>query len=172
MRVQTEKAGSRGSGRASSGFSLVELLLVVAVILTIAAIAIPNFIRSRMRANEAAAVHNARNITTAETVYSTTYGIGYSSILGKLGPPPGGSPAVDANNAGLIDEVLAAGTKSGYRFSYTAIDPDGDGKMDVFTLNADPLVPGSTGDRYFFTDQSAIIHFSTSGPARATDPPI
>ena len=67
------------------GFSLIELLIVVAVILIIAAIAIPNFIRSRMRANETAAVQNLRNITTANTVYLITYGVGFADSLAQLG---------------------------------------------------------------------------------------
>src|SRR6267154_5145843 len=100
------------------GFSLIELLVVVAVILIVAAIAIPNFIRSKMRANEAAAVQNSRNITTAEVVYSTTYGIGFSIDLPTLS---GNGVIVDQNSAGLIDTVLAAGTKSGYVFTYTIL---------------------------------------------------
>jgi prepilin-type N-terminal cleavage/methylation domain-containing protein len=172
MRVTVEKTGKRPGRQRNLGFSLVELLIVVAVILTIAAIAIPNLVRSRMMANEAAAVANGRNITTAEVVYSTTYGLGYSSTLAKLGPPPGGSILVDANNAGLIDDVLAAGTKTGYKFTYVATDLDGDGKMDVYTLNFDPVSPGVTGQRYFFTDQSGVIHFNSSAPATVNDPPI
>jgi len=70
-------------GQSNEGFSLVELLIVVAIILIIAGIAIPNFIQSKMRANEAAAVQNSRNITTAEVVYSTTYGSGWCSVRGS-----------------------------------------------------------------------------------------
>jgi len=97
------------------GFSLIELLVVVAVILIISAIAIPNFIRSKMRANEAAAVQNSRNISTAEVVYSTTYGIGFSATLVSLA---GGAAPVDQGHSGLIDDVLGAGSKSGYTFTY------------------------------------------------------
>ncbi|HJY87346.1 MAG TPA: prepilin-type N-terminal cleavage/methylation domain-containing protein [Candidatus Acidoferrales bacterium] len=166
------RSGGLGPLGGHPGFSLVELLIAIAVILIIAAIAIPNFMRSKMRANEVAAVQNARDVTTAEVVYSTTYGIGFSSSLAKLGPAAGGSILADANNAALIDEVLATATKSGYTFSYVATDVDGDGRMDVFTLNADPLSPGITGQRYFFTDQTIVIHFSTTAPATANDPPI
>jgi len=160
------------SSRSARGFSLIELLIVVAVILTIAAIAIPNFIRSKMRANEAAAVSNLRNISTAEVVYSTTYGIGFSSNLAKLGPPPGGSVLVDANNAGLIDDVLAAGVKTGYRFTYGAVDVNGDGVMDTYTVNGDPLNPGNTGQNYFFVDQTSVIKRNASAVAGPSDPPI
>ncbi len=65
--------------------------------------------------------------------------------------------------------MLATGTKSGYTFTYAATDIDGDGKLDVFTLNADPLNLGTTGQRYFFTDQTNLMHFSTSAPATASD---
>lgn len=172
MRQRAAGSGNLGPARRDRGFSLLELLIVVAVILTIAGIAVPNFMRSRMRANEASAVANIRNIVTAEVVYSTTYDIGYSSKLANLGPPPGGAPVVNASNAGLIDDVLAAGTKSGYKFTYAPLDLNGDGKMDVYTVNSDPLSPGVTGQRYFFTDQSGVIHFNLSAPATASDPPI
>src|SRR5689334_1164378 len=121
MRAKTEQLGRSCSRKASAGFSLIELLVVVAVILIVAAIAVPNFIRSKMRANEAAAVANLRNITTAETVYSTTYGIGYTTALVQLG---GTTVVVDQNNAGLIDSVLATGNKTGYTFTYTVLSAD------------------------------------------------
>src|SRR5271155_2074126 len=101
------------SSRQSRGFSLIELLIVVAIILVIAAIAIPNFMRSRMAANESASVQNMRNIVTANVVYSTTYGIGYAVNLAALGPPPGSGQPLPTG-AGLIDDILALGTKSGY----------------------------------------------------------
>ncbi len=168
MRMQTRQFG----GRDSKGFSLIELLIVVAVILIIAAIAIPNFIKSRMRANEAAAVHSARNIATAEVVYSSTFGIGYSASLAALGPTPGNPLIVDATHAGLIDDVLASGVKTGYVFTYNAVDVDGDGKMDTFTILIDPASPGVTGQRHFFTDLSGVIRYNDTAQASANDPPI
>src|SRR5271170_6689594 len=115
MKSQTEQPGERGTARTARGFSLIELLIVVAVILIIAAIAIPNFLRSKMRANEASAVANLRNIDTAEVVYTTTYGVGYSPSLATLG----GNPTVpDATQAGLIDSVLSSGMKSGYAYTF------------------------------------------------------
>src|ERR1700730_18950518 len=98
--------GSAGN-RSQAGFSLIELLVVVAVILIIAAIAIPNYIQSKMRANEASAAQNLRNISTAELFYSSTYGIGFSTALIQLS---GTGVKPDQNNAGTLDEVLAGGT--------------------------------------------------------------
>jgi type IV pilus assembly protein PilA len=152
------------------GFSLIELLIVVAIILVIAAIAIPNFMRSRIAANESASVQNMRNITTANVVYSSTYGIGYASTLAILGPPSGsGQPGI--TNAALIDDVLALGTKSGYTYSYTAGTASG-GVTNSFTLIARPLSTGITGNRYFFTDESGVIRQNVSGVASVSDVPI
>jgi type IV pilus assembly protein PilA len=155
--------------RKQQGFSLVELLIVVSVILIIAAIAIPNFIKSKMRANEAAAVQNLRTVTTANTVYLTTYGIGYSTNLTNLS---GNTLIVDANNAGLIDSVLASGVKSGYSYTYTVTARDILGQAVGYSITADPISVGATGERYFYTDQSAILRFSTTGTATASDSAI
>jgi prepilin-type N-terminal cleavage/methylation domain-containing protein len=159
------KHGTKTQG----GFSLIELLIVVSVILVIAAIAIPNFIRSKMRANEASAVQNLRTIATANTVYITTYGIGYSTDLTKLG---GNLVIVDANNAGLIDSVLATGTKSGYSYNYSVTASDALGHPVGYSITADPMTVGTTGERYFYTDQSAIIRYTTTTTATAADPAI
>jgi prepilin-type N-terminal cleavage/methylation domain-containing protein len=153
--------------RPEAGFSLIELLIVVAIILIIAAIAIPNYIHSRMVANEAAAVENMRTVTTAEVVYSTTYGLGYANQLVDLGGA-GGSPTT----AGLIDDVLASGTKSGFTYLYAPLLPDAFGRPQAYTLNANPLNFGVTGQRYFFTDQSALIRYSVTAQATAGDPAL
>jgi prepilin-type N-terminal cleavage/methylation domain-containing protein len=161
------------------GFTLIELLIVVAIILIIAAIAIPNLLRSRMAANEASAVGSLRTINTAAVTYSSTYGNGFPPTLQTLGPPAGGgTPTCDA--AGLIDNVLASGQKSGYKFTYVA----GNDKIpqappncsspgsNTYTLNADPISPGTTGIRYFYTDESGVIRFNATGQAGPNDPPI
>ena len=96
------------------GFSLIELLIVVAIILIIAAIAIPNLLRARMSANESSAVGSTRTIVTTEVQYSTTYGTGFSPTLGSLGGPAACVAA--AANACLIDPALTTGVKSGYTF--------------------------------------------------------
>lgn len=154
-----------------SGFSLIELLIVVAVILIIAGIAIPNFLRSKMAANEAAAIANTRTITTSNVVYSTTYGIGYAAGLANMAtpPPPG---LVTAAAAGLLDNILAAGTKSGYVYTYVAGPLGAGGTIDAYTLQADPLTPNITGTRHFFVDATGVIRFNSAGAAGPADSPV
>jgi type IV pilus assembly protein PilA len=156
-----------------SGFSLIELLIVVAIILIIAAIAIPNLMASRMAANESSAVQESRNITTAQVVYSTQYNIGYSATLPALGDAGGcGAGSVTSTNACLIDSVLASGAKSGYVFVYTPANPDSATHYQSFTVNANPLNAGHSGRRYFFTDQTAVIRANGTTAASVTDSPI
>src|SRR5580765_3152295 len=109
------------------GFSLIELLIVVAIILIIAAIAIPNLLRARMAANESSAVSSIRTVNTAEITYNSTYPTtGYSTTMAALGPPAAGACAAPSStNACLIDFSLASATavatpKSGYYFGYLA----------------------------------------------------
>jgi type IV pilus assembly protein PilA len=168
MLGQRNQMGSSKAGRGAAGFSLIELLIVVAVILIIAAIAIPNFIQSKMRANEAAAAQDARTITTAEVIYSTTYGIGFSSNLAALG---GTTTLPDLNDAGLIDSVLGSGTAAGYSFTYTILTQDALGHVTGYSLNADPL-SATTGQRHFYTDQTAVIRSNPSATAGPSDQPI
>src|SRR5277367_6066550 len=105
------------------GFSLIELLVVVAIILIIAAIAIPSLLNSRMAANEAAAAVTVRTITTASMTYSSTYGNGFPPNLAVMGGPPAG-PAT-CNQAVLMDEIIttAPNLKSGFTFAFTAVGP-------------------------------------------------
>jgi type IV pilus assembly protein PilA len=148
------------------GFSLIELLIVVAIILIIAAIAIPNLLRSRMAANEASAVGSLRTINTAAVTYSTTYpATGYPVTLVSLAPA---TPATSAA-ADLIDVVLSAGTKSGYSFTFTT---DGKTPSVGYTDKADPVVVGSSGQRHFFTDQSGVIRGNATAVATVADLPL
>ena len=154
--------------RSEAGFSLIELLIVVAVILIIAAIAIPNYIQSKMRANEASAGQSLRNISTAELVYSSTYGINYSTNLLQLS---GSGINPDPNNAGLIDDVLASGVKQGYAIVYTPLTTDAQGHTATFSVTADPLT-STTGQRHFYTDQSGVIRSNIAVTAGPTDLPM
>ena len=149
------------------GFSLIELLIVVAIILIIAAIAIPNLLRSKMAANEASAVGSVRTLNTACVSYSTTYG-GYPAALTNLGP----ASAATSTTADLVDSVLASGTKSGYVFTYTAGATDANGNVLAYTLTADPVTRGTTGQRGFFSDQSGVIRADATTTATVTSTPI
>jgi type IV pilus assembly protein PilA len=145
--------------RKQKGFSLIELLIVVAIILIIAAIAIPNLVRSKMSANEASAVASMRTINTSCVEYSTTYNVGFPAALANLGT----SGAASSASADLIDSVLAGSAKAGYIFTYTAGAADGSGSVDAYTLTAVPSVPGATGTRTFFTDQTNVIRSDSTG---------
>ncbi len=156
------------------GFSLIELLIVVAIILIIAAIAIPNLLRSRMAANEASAVGTIRTINTAAVTWSSEYNAGFPATLAALGGPVGG--AATCTTAELIDPVIAAGSKSGYTIALTntggtAVTVGGCTGNTVYQLTAVPTTVGQTGQRGFFTDQSGVIRFSTDGTAPTTASP-
>jgi prepilin-type N-terminal cleavage/methylation domain-containing protein len=156
------------------GFSLIELLIVVAVILVIAAIAIPNLLRSRMAANEASAVASLRSINTSEVVYQSTYGSSFADTLAALSD--GGSPAncVSPNSPSstsscLIDAALASGNKSGYQFTYSPVSSGA--AVTAYSANADP-VSASAGARHFYTDQTNVIRVNATAAASNTDPSI
>ncbi len=155
--------------KSSKGFSLIELLIVVAIILIIAAIAIPNLLRSRIAANQASAVGSLRTLNTAEITYSSTYNVGFSGTLGYLGGTASGTPTSTA--AGLIDSILSAGAKSGYAFAYSPGASDATGRIDTYAFTAIP-VSSSTGTNYYYTDQSGVIRQNSTTTAAATDSPI
>jgi type IV pilus assembly protein PilA len=144
------------------GFSLIELLIVVAIILIIAAIAIPNLLRAKISANESSAVGSVRNIITAEISYSTTFPqAGYAAALINLGPGavgvqtcPAAGPAV--GNACLIDAVLSSGTKSGFGFAASGQVPV-NLALTSFTAGAVPVTYNQTGTRKFCAFEDGVL---------------
>jgi type IV pilus assembly protein PilA len=156
--------------RNQKGFSLIELLIVVTIILIIAAIAIPNLLRSKMQANEAAAVETLHTLNSSVVMYSTTYS-GFPHAISNLGPSSG-APNASSAAADLIDSVLATGSKAGYRFTYTVGVTDPAGNVLSYTITASPEVPGNTGQRYFYTDQTGVIRASATGSADSASTPI
>jgi type IV pilus assembly protein PilA len=156
--------------RRTKGFSLIELLIVVTIILIIAAIAIPNLMRSKSQANETSAIESLRALNESALLYSNTYG-GYPHALSDLGPAAGGA-APTSTSADLIDSVLSSGVKSGYRFTYTVVASDPGGNVQSYAISATPVTPGSSGQRSFYTDQAGTIRSTSSGTADATSSPI
>jgi len=149
----------------NKGFSLIELLIVVAIILIIAAIAIPNLLRSRIAANEASAVGSVRTLNTAEITYNTTYPtVGFTG-LASLGPYASGGSATSAA-AGLIDANLASGVKSGYSFTLTADATTTPSAS--YQSAASPVTAGTTGQRYFCSDSSGVIQYNATAPTGTT----
>ncbi len=153
------------------GFSLIELLIVVAIILIIAAIAIPNLLRARISANEASAVASLRTMNTASITYNSNYG-NYPTALSNLGPvTPGSSPT--STSADLLDSVLAptggvnVSNKSGYTFTYAAPVAN-----VGYTINANPTNPNNTGVNYFYTDASGVVRRNGLAAAAVADSPI
>jgi prepilin-type N-terminal cleavage/methylation domain-containing protein len=154
--------------RHEEGFSLVELLIVIAIILVIAAIAIPSLLRSKIAANQASAIESLRVLGTSEVTYAAIYGNGYSSTLAVLGPVPPGAVAT-ASAAGLIDDLLASGAKSGYEFTYTPTLLDSTGRYNGYTILANPQVAGTTGNDFYYEDETHLIRMNTTTQAGSTD---
>jgi len=152
------------------GFSLIELLIVIAIILTIAAIAIPSFLRSRIAANEASAISSIRAINTAQVTYAVTYpDVGYATNLARLGAPTSGS--VSSANAGLLDWVLGCPTqpcvKSGYAFS---IKNASGNPVSTYTAIGTPTAVGQTGFRGFCSDKLNPVLSDPTGGSNCTQP--
>jgi len=155
--------------RQEKGFTLIELMIVVAVIAIIAAIAIPNLLRSRMSANEAGAIGALRTISNAEVQFQSGGFIdadgdnvgdfaplGPVGVVGTLANPIAGTEP-------FVDNVLGSGLKSGYTFT---VVPGNAGQGDeAYVATADPVNPGRTGTRRFYLDESGVIRFTSDGTA-------
>ncbi len=137
----------------NQGFTLIELMIVVAIIAIIAAIAIPSLLQARISGNEASAISSLRTMSTVNEQYRTRFG-GYAATLAAL------------EAAGYIDNVLSGGNKSGYNFVAYATTGT------AWSINANPETPGGTGSRYFFVNESGVIRFDTAAPAGVADTPI
>ncbi len=140
-------------------------MIVVALIVVIAAIAIPNLIRSRMTANEGAAIGSLRTIANAQSQFQSQAvlafpsGMGRYATIGDLG----------STNPPLIDSALATGSRHGYGFISTPGGVDG---SPSYAANADPLIMNQSGGRGFYVDETSVIRFMVGGPAGAIDPPL
>lgn len=169
-----EKCSIKGAGpanpgngedqmRQNKGFSLIELLIVVAIILIIMAIAVPNFLRSRLQANESAAVSALRTLNTAQISYNSTYPtVGFATTLTNLGDGGtstncGATTTPTSTSACLIDSVLETGTKSGYSF---ALSGAAGTPTATYQLITSPIQPGTTGNRYFCSFADAVVRVS------------
>ncbi|GAC1618239.1 MAG: hypothetical protein NVS9B13_05900 [Candidatus Acidiferrum sp.] len=141
------------------GFSLIELLIVVAIILIIAAIAIPNLLKSKMAANESSAVGSVRTVNTGEVTYAASCpAIGFSATLVELN-----TGALCAGGKGIIDNVLGGGAKSGYTFAYAPVANAGINTN--YTTTGVPQAIGTTGQRGFFSDETGVIRYTLNGAA-------
>ncbi|HKS67061.1 MAG TPA: prepilin-type N-terminal cleavage/methylation domain-containing protein [Candidatus Acidoferrales bacterium] len=181
MKRMGEKSKSQ-----QGGFSLIEILIVVAIVVVIAAIAVPNLLRSKVAGNEASAIGSLRNIMSAEAAYKAMYGAGYSNDLRSLGGQAENAQA-SCTTALLLDAGLAKGIaanqteKSGYRFTFTPgtqeFKPDSAvttgcamGKEDGYAIQADPVDPGMSGKRHFCADASGVIRVDLAKQIPVTAP--
>ncbi|MFZ0285697.1 MAG: prepilin-type N-terminal cleavage/methylation domain-containing protein [Terriglobales bacterium] len=161
--------------REQRGFSLIELLIVVAIILIIAAIAIPNLLRARIAANESSAVSSIRTMNTAQVTFESTYPtVGYASTIAALGPAAAtGCTTPNSTNSCLVDWVVsqastAATAKAGYWFSDTPIAGGAGGIVPGYTLSGIPASVNQTGVRGFCSNEDAVIRYTPVGSAQVT----
>ena len=136
----------------NKGFTLIELMIVVAIIAIIAAIAIPSLLNARKAGNEASAISSLRTLSTVSEQYRTRFGSDAGSLANR-------------ETEKCIDNVLGTALKSGYTFGYTP-------GTNTWSCTASPATPGTTGDRRFFVDGSGVIRFNSTATASAADKAI
>lgn len=169
-RIRQSAGRLKGRGLATAGLILGYMgVAVIPIILIIAAIAIPNLLRARMAANESSAVGSMRTFNTALVSYASSCPQGFPASAEQLGPGSG-----DCTGANLIDQSLASprALKNGYIFVYHPGRTDDQGHITVYVVSADPAVPGSTGVRHFYTDESGLIRYEMSGSAGPDSQPL
>src|SRR5437868_13955305 len=158
----------RGTSR---GFSLIELLIVVAIILIIAAIAIPNFVRAKIAANESSAANSVRKIATAQVAYNAAFPtIGYAPALANLGGPVAGCVPSSAT-ACIVDFVLASGNKSGYQFLSIGF-AQGGAINNAFVASSAPQAYDVSGDRNFCVITDGVLRFNPGIPGGVPAPDV
>jgi prepilin-type N-terminal cleavage/methylation domain-containing protein len=174
MKSSPNIAGRQHNKSSQRGFSLIELLIVVAIILIIAAIAIPNMLQSKLAANQASAVSNLRTITTASVSYWVTYSNGYPPTLAALGGTNGAAATCTA--AILIDPVLATTSqKSGYQFGYSGQEGNvastscANPGFNGYLVTAVPITAGISGNLSFCSSEPGIIHYDPLGQTAASE---
>ena len=158
MSTETAHPVKENFSMRQEGFSLIELLIVVAIILIIAAIAIPNLLRARIAANEASAVGSVRTVNTAQITYSSTFStVGYASSLANLAGTSCTPPS--STSACLIDSQLGGGSKSGYSFGIanTSGTP-----ISAYNIIAAPIQPNQSGVRYFCSFADAVVRVNAT----------
>lgn len=165
--------------RKTRGFSLIELLIVLAILLIVAAIAVPRLLRSKYLANEASAVNSLKQIASANTNYYSRFSRGYPGSLGQLGPVSADCDTVGPDCAALLDSVLsgvapanAAPVKSGYRFTYYSpnADPDPSSPNSTYAVVATPVLPGNSGESTFCVDNRGLVLRDKSGTQTTATP--
>ncbi len=134
------------------GFTLIELMIVVAIIAIIASIALPSLLSARKSGNEMSAITSLRTLMTVNVQYRSRFS-------------EYGADLADLQTTGYIDSVLGAGTKSGYTFTY-------EGATDTWSVAAAPVTMTTTGDRSFFVDQTGVIRSVEGTSASSTSGPI
>lgn len=160
----------------SKGFSWIELIVALAVIVLMAKILVPSIVSKQSQIDETSAVLSIHAIIAAEDNYAQAYDHGYSESLATLGPPPEAMP--NSTLAGYLDDELAAGKKEGYSFAYKPGPADENGRIRSYTLTVSPVKPGQSGTKYYFVaptlddQKTEIIRVNPSHAATADDKPL